>query len=485
MPQLLTVSRAARVAGLSRGAVQRKIQAGELPTFEGLVNAEDLLRVFPKTDLAPDKEYDRVMRIQANAFGKRVVDRMLPDAEVLSARLTEVGQQLATAKLTLSHYRKVFQQLTEKVAALSSNGTEEAAIELQKWLVSALDRQQADVLPIEPLLLNDSLLSIMSAHIHVKPSGHEFFVEGRDNILEAALRAGLNLDYRCSNGNCGACKARVMSGETKKIRNHDFVISEAEKGQGYTLLCCHTAVTDLVIEAKEAGSASDIPRQQIPARAKRIEKLTDDIILLSLQTNRTQRMRFLAGQSTALKVGTLEAEYPMASCPCDDRNIQFYVRRQTDNAFSEHVFENLKRDDVVDIDGPTGSYMLDEESPRSIIFIAIDDGFAPINSLIEHAMALEVAEYMHLHWLVSPGNSHYRHNQCRAWADALDNFSYEAGTVSKNPREILGELFSSYDDLHEYNIYLAGPESIVGHGQKLLDARAFPAEQLFPRVVTG
>ncbi|MBI3042784.1 MAG: hypothetical protein HYY78_08155 [Betaproteobacteria bacterium] len=44
MPQLLSLLRAARLVGVSRGALQRKIRNGDLAAFEGMVSAEDLLR---------------------------------------------------------------------------------------------------------------------------------------------------------------------------------------------------------------------------------------------------------------------------------------------------------------------------------------------------------------------------------------------------------------------------------------------------------
>ena len=47
MSQLLTLSRAARLIGVRRGALQGKIRSGELATFEGMVSAEDLQRAFP------------------------------------------------------------------------------------------------------------------------------------------------------------------------------------------------------------------------------------------------------------------------------------------------------------------------------------------------------------------------------------------------------------------------------------------------------
>ena len=143
----------------------------------------------------------------------------------------------------------------------------------------------------------------MAAHITVLPSGNDFFIDGPDTILEAALRAGVPLNYGCSGGNCGLCKARLISGQIKKTRFHDYVLTEADKRDGLILMCSNTAVTDLVIEAAVAGGVQDIPFQQIPATVKLITQLTPEMALLHLQTPRTNRLRFLAGQSVSLILG--------------------------------------------------------------------------------------------------------------------------------------------------------------------------------------
>jgi CDP-4-dehydro-6-deoxyglucose reductase len=77
----------------------------------------------------------------------------------------------------------------------------------------------------------------------------------------------------------------------------------------------------------------------------------------------------------------------------------------------------------VEVEGPFGEFVLDENSSRPVIFLAFGAGFAPIKSLVQHAMSLELAESMDLHWLADAAG-HYQDNLCRAWADALDNFSY-------------------------------------------------------------
>ena len=44
MPQLLSLSRAARLAGISRGELQAEIRQEAIPTFEGKIAVEDLLK---------------------------------------------------------------------------------------------------------------------------------------------------------------------------------------------------------------------------------------------------------------------------------------------------------------------------------------------------------------------------------------------------------------------------------------------------------
>lgn len=324
----------------------------------------------------------------------------------------------------------------------------------------------------------------MTAHVQVKPSGREFFVDGTDSLLEAALRAGLSLDYGCSAGSCGKCKAKVLSGAVQKTRHSDYVLTAAEKHAGVVLMCCNTAVVDLVIEAREAHGAADMPLQTIEARVKAVDPLADDMRLLHLQTPRTNRLRFLAGQSVSLALADgAGASYPVASCPCDDRNLQFHIRRRAGHPFAERVFGGLKSADTVRVEGPRGEFVLDEQSPRPLIFIAAGTGFAPVKSLIEHALALDVAETLHL-YRIALGTGHYLDNLCRAWSDALDNFRYTPLTADGAWAEdavvqrALLQVLQDHPRLGDLDIYVAGPEPLASAAEYLLLDGGLPRAQL-------
>lgn len=320
----------------------------------------------------------------------------------------------------------------------------------------------------------------MGKRVRVEPSGREFLAEGDDTILDAALRAGLALDYGCSNGNCGQCKARVVSGETRKVKHHDFVLSEADKTAAWVLLCSHAPVTDLVIEAPEAGGSGDIPLQRIGARVKAVQPLGSELRLLHLQTPRTQRLRFLAGQHLVLSAGDdAGADYPIASCPCDDRNLHFHVARARDDGVAARVFGAMKAGDAVDIEGPRGDFVLDEQSRRPRLFIACGNGFAPIKSLIEHAMALNAAEALHLHWIADSPAGHYLANLCRSWTDAWDGFHY-AAHVAPDPSAYIQTLHAIAGalDLSACDAYVAGPRTAVAAAGEVLGARGLAPERL-------
>jgi len=326
---------------------------------------------------------------------------------------------------------------------------------------------------------------IMTAHVQLKPSGREFFVDGDDSLLEAALRAGLSLDYGCSIGSCGKCKAKILSGQARKTRHSDYALTAAEKNAGVVLMCCNTAVVDMVIEAHEAHGAADMPLQSIEARVKAVSPLADDMRLLHLQTPRTNRLRFLAGQSVSLELsGGPAASCAVASCPCDDRNLQFHIRRRAGNAFAERVFDGLTGVNTVRVEGPRGEFVLNEESDRLLIFIACETGFAPIKSLIEHAMALDAAETLHLYWIAC-GKGHYLDNLCRSWNDALDNFRYAplaADGASPDEAVMQGALRQVLQDhprLGECDVYVAGPAPWANAAEFQLLDHGLPREQLF------
>jgi CDP-4-dehydro-6-deoxyglucose reductase len=460
MSHYLPLARVARLVGVTRSTLQRMIHDSELTTFDGEVELDELLRVFPNIKWQSDGEYERVEEIKRKAFGKRVFERALPDKEVLAERLFELGKEFAGAKSMLLHYDQIFRWLDTKMDAVAEDDPEaaDALQSLKIWLRQELDAAPEEAERGKALLAEESVMRVMSARVTVQPSGHEFFVEGNDTILEAALRAGISLNYGCSNGNCGDCKVRLVSGQVKKVHPHDYVLKETDKTNGAFLMCSYTAITDVVVEASVSG-AEDIPHQTIPTKVKAVESLDPDVAALHLTTPRSQRLRFLAGQSVELTANGVSGEFYLASCPCEDRHIELHVRRDN-TPFSRKVFDELGKEAPVTIDGPHGHFVIKMDSRRPAVFVAWDEGFAPIKSLIQHAMSLEMAESMELFW-ISDRLPHYQENLCRSWADALDNFRFVPLLASSGQEALLTAILADHPDLTRADFYAAGPAGFL------------------------
>lgn len=344
----------------------------------------------------------------------------------------------------------------------------------------------------------------MTARVTVLPSGRGFNVEEGETLLEGALRSGLNMNYHCNSGSCGECQARVVAGQTGARLPHDFVLGEAAREQGMVLMCRTHAATDLVIEAREAHGVEDIPEQSIETQVMKLEQPVPDVMVLHLRTPRTRSLRFLAGQHLDLHIeGIAPRSKSIASCPCNGMFLQFHVRRVPGDPFSDHVFQHLKPRQKIRVQGPYGDFLFDEGAARPVIFLAFETGFAPIKSLIEHAIALEYDAPMRLYWIARDPAGHYLANQCRAWQDALDDFQFhpllsqaapdwtsevleEMGLplealspVARGMAQAAAQAVAELPALDGHDVYLSGtgglPEALGG----LLLRHGLPATRLF------
>lgn len=257
--------------------------------------------------------------------------------------------------------------------------------------------------------------------IRLSPSGKQFHAHPGHSVLEAGLAAGVSLPYRCNNGSCGDCRARVLSGSTEATGFHDYVLSDLEKRSAVILLCCHRALSNLDIEVTEATSAEDIPLQQLQTRVCHRES-TSAALIIRLKIIRGKALRYLAGQYATLHIpGVQPLQLPIASCPCETGYLEFHVPA-AHNACQ--IIEQLKHRERIMVEGPVGTFNLDDnhlDNGGHHVFVAFNQGFAAIQPLIEHVIATEIEPSCTLLWAA---DEQYRDNLCRGWADAFDWLQY-------------------------------------------------------------
>jgi len=321
----------------------------------------------------------------------------------------------------------------------------------------------------------------MGFSITLQPSGRSFNAEPQETLLEAALRSGINIPYNCNSGSCGVCKAQVVCGEVDEQLFHDYKFTAAEQGRHTVLLCNVKPRSDLVLAVNEIGDARQIARQQIQTRVAKIERIGERHINLTLRTPRSQTLQFMAGQHVELSLisNGLICDAAVASCPCSSMYLQFHFARRTEDPFSMYVFEALQVNDVVRVDGPFGSFSLNEISTRPIVLVAHGSGFAPIKSLIEHAIALELPQPLLLYWFSSFEDGFYMGNLCRSWVDALDNFRYQPLYLENGREHAAAEVLAAdIVQAQDCDYYMAANAELLAALHQALLGRGVPNEQI-------
>ena len=177
----------------------------------------------------------------------------------------------------------------------------------------------------------------------------------------------------------------------------------------------------------------------------------------------------------------------LASCPCDDRNLMFHVPDIPGDAFSEAVFEGrLSARDTVRLRGPEpGAFHFDDGDRRHSLILCWHTGFAPVASLAEHAMSLEIEKEIHLFRFSPTPGRQYLSNLCRSWADAYDTIFAELSprrlTLLSSVEDCAGafrEIAARFPELAEFNAYVAGPPNFVEAARIVLTGHGLEAGRI-------
>ena len=480
MPQLLTLSKAARLVGVKRDTLQQKIRNGELSTFEGLLYISELLRVYPKTQLEDSSMLEHVTAIKRKAISKLVEDRGGSGAApgVYVRKLDALQERLFEE---LENNQNMIKLLKLIDRSLQKSESDQQTVASLKPIVSEFlsKTSQEDGLHS---LLNHLPLEVFTNYARLAKSGHEFALDANETILEAALRAGLSIPYGCSDGSCGKCKCKVNTGLTRQIKHQTHRLSADELKQGYILPCAWTSLTDIELDAPIAKTASDIQEQAIECQIKSVTE-QQGLLIVSLKSPLSQRLRFLAGQQIKITLNNgTTALFAIASCPCEQGTLQIHVNNKQ-AAMQEYFLDKNNRHLPVLINGPFGHNILDLNSGNPLIFIASHHYFSYIKGLIEQAMALEISEQIDLYWINSDEQHSHFENHYRAWADAIDNFNYhplqlENPTAKNSIIPALEQIEFNNENLPNHDYYCCLDKHFLETVSEFLRGRGVPIAQM-------
>ncbi|MFZ6848332.1 CDP-6-deoxy-delta-3,4-glucoseen reductase [Undibacterium sp. RuRC25W] len=329
----------------------------------------------------------------------------------------------------------------------------------------------------------------MTFQVTVTPSGRQFSCEADETVLSAALRAGVGLPYGCKNGACGSCKGKITDGTVVHGNHQQRALSDTEEAQGMSLFCCAKPQSNLTIEAREIVASGDYPIKKMPTRIAKLEKLSDDVMLVALQLPANERLQYRAGQyiEFMLKDGKRRS-YSMANAPHLDEHITLHIRHMPGGLFTDQVFSTLKERDILRFEGPHGSFFLREDSDKPIVLLASGTGFAPIKALVEHLIHTKSTRPVSLYWGGRRPVDLYMDGLCQEWTAQLPGFKYVPVVSNATPEDnwsgrtgfVHQAVITDFPDLSGHQVYACGAPIVVESAQRDFVAQCqLPAEEFF------
>lgn len=223
--------------------------------------------------------------------------------------------------------------------------------------------------------------------VTVTPHGWEFEVKDGEYILDAALRQGTPLKYGCRHGNCSTCKYLVTEGDVDFGVASPYSLPEGERAEGYALICCAQALTDIdIIDDAEIDDRQKeiLPIIETNTVVQSVSKISPD--LWELEVSLDDALNFHAGQFVEVEVPERPGEwrsYSIASPPARGSQLSFVVKAIEGGAFSGQI-DQLAVGSALRLRGPYGTSYL-REGQRPVLLAATGSGIAPILSILQDA----------------------------------------------------------------------------------------------------
>ncbi len=327
----------------------------------------------------------------------------------------------------------------------------------------------------------------MSFTVSNKKSGRSFEVGEGESILDAGLRQHTVFAYSCRGGTCGSCKARLVSGEVEYLHDPQ-AITEQERMSGAVLLCQAHPRSDVEIDTAEIAASAEIEIKILPCRVTKLEKLSHDVMKLSLKLPASQRFAYLAGQyiDILLRDGRRRS-FSMAGRPQAGQELELHIRHVPGGHFSGRVFDSMQEKDLLRFQGPFGTFFLRQDSERPVVLMAGGTGLAPVKAIIEQALHEGNTRQFHLFWGVRQQRDLYYHEILQGWAGQYENFCYTP--VLSEPLEqdnwrgdtgfVHETVVKTYDDLTGFEVYACGPPVMIEAGREHFVAHGLDPERLF------
>jgi len=321
----------------------------------------------------------------------------------------------------------------------------------------------------------------MSLLIQIADSEVSFPCESDQSILDAALKAGVQIPYSCKKGVCGNCAAHIEQGEFQRT-----LIWPDAKLTGQELLCQCRPQSDLVIKPPRWHQSSPAETKRVQLKVYRNVAVAPDVSLLHLRLPAGQRIKFRAGQylNIVLPDGQVRS-YSMANPPHESDSIQLHVRHVDGGLFSQ-IARQLNPGDVLEVALPFGQVQLSQDDQSHLLCVCGGTGFAPVKSLLDDLAKQKSRRQITLLWGAKDAAGLYLLDHIAKWQKSLPRFKFQAVIETESDALTLGAFHGRVDGAlldmgsasRAQEVYCCGSPNMVSAVKKVcLDTLGLQAEK--------
>lgn len=319
----------------------------------------------------------------------------------------------------------------------------------------------------------------MSLNIKLQPSGITFNAGETATILDSALENNINIEYSCKDGTCGSCKAKLISGEIEQGENS--ALTNEDISNGFILTCCSRPKTNIEINVNYYPELSHIKKKTYPCKLDNIEIIGSDIAILSLRLPPTARIEYLAGQFIDLIINGQRRSYSIANA--SGGNIELHIRKVSNGVFSQIIFNELKLQQLLRIEGPQGTFFV-RDNDRPLIFLAGGTGFAPVKAMVEELINKNDQRPIHIYWGMPQGRLFYS-DIVNKWSVEYPNIQY-VPVVSEEDSSWHGQtgfvhqaVINDFPDLSNFSVYACGSLAMISAAHQEFVEYGLAEDQFF------
>jgi len=219
--------------------------------------------------------------------------------------------------------------------------------------------------------------------------------------------------------------------------------------------------------------------EKINCSIQSVEKLNHDVYQVKLRLPANKINMYVAGQYLDLYLPTgRSASFSIGSAPEAGQLLELHIRNNPDSEFTKALIDYLLVESEISVELAKGVACIkasDIADDDILVLTAASTGFSQVKSVVEHLLANEIENKIHIYWGVRAASDLYLLELPLQWAKEYSNITYHpvvsdptdkcewTGRVDLIPAAVLQD----FDDFAHVKMLASGSPDMV---YALLDA---------------